>query len=119
MKAATYKHSYTDSWVKDGEFEYRKCETCDNQQKRKIGEKDIVDVPPTDSSPIDTNSSTPTESSSPSSTNTETNVTINNNSNDNQNSNEALFAILIGVGGAVLILGIGAALYFVFAKKKR
>lgn len=119
LKAQTYKHVYTDNWTKDGEYEYRKCATCDNTQRRKIGEEEITNIPSNNSS----NSTTSQITSSNANTNTSSTQTHTNSSapdnNNNAGSNSTLIAILIGVGGALLILGLIVTLYLVLKKKKK
>ena len=114
-KAATYRHVYSGEWLKDGDVEYRKCETCNTRQYRKEGEV-LSDTGNNTSSGSDTVG----DNNNSQSNNTigSTNNSTTQNSNANNEGNSLLVPIILGVGGAVVLVAAAIVVVLLVLKKK-
>lgn len=116
IKAQTYKHVYSGEWVLDGEFETRKCEYCDTMQYRKPGDDTIMVSSGTSNSSGDTSSDNNNTNSDKTDNSGNTDNTIEDGGNKKNNS--SLVATILGIGGALLVVGAGIGTYMLLKRKK-
>ena len=111
LKAQTYMHTYSGEWIKDGDKEYRQCDTCTNKKYRKLGDDS------TSSSTV--NGQNSINSSTENSDNTNTNANLNSsNSNDNNSTNNTTLIVAIAIGAGVALLLLAVLCYFLLWRKK-
>ena len=111
LKAQTYKHTYSGEWIKDGDKEYRKCDSCTNKEYRKLGEDSTA------SSTV--NGQNSVNSSTENSDNTNTNANLNSsNSNDNNSTSSTALIVAIAIGAGVALILLAVLCYFLLWRKK-